>query len=368
MSALENPYSVTIVGLGNIGSQTAPAVARIREIGRINLVDPDVYESKNLVTQGITREAVGQAKVDAVAAQLRSLRADLEVRVFAQRVESVPWGRLRADFFLGCLDSKAARRELNRVARRLGGSYVDAGVSAESLRVRVGVFPAAGDVCMECGWSRDVYANLEVPHACQGGTVQAPETNAPAYLGQLAAAIQVQECHRLMLGVGSAEEAGQAYETLLDGQNRKYYHSFFRSNPSCRFRHGRANGELIRARPEELRIVDMLHSGAALEAEGDSFVKDLICPGCQARRPVLLRRRSVRASQPACEACGERLQELGFTMREALIAEDLAGVADELSFADAGFLAGDVFRIFSPEHITNPVLDGYYEFEAEPQI
>lgn len=367
MSACKQSYSLTVAGLGNIGSQAAPVAARIPEVARLILVDPDVYEVKNLSTQGIGREALNRPKVEVIAEQVRSIRPDLDVRIFAQRVESVPWGLLRADIFLGCLDTKAARRELNRIARRLGAGYIDAGVAAESRLVRVGVFPAGVDVCMECGWGRADYANLEVPHACQGGEIRGHATNAPAHLGQLAAAMQVQECHRMMLGRDQGEDAGQAFEILLNGTDRKLFHSLFRRNAACRFPHGRANIELIRARPGEVRVADFLGGGAALEVEGDTFVRDLICPSCQARRPVMVRRRAVRGERPVCETCGERLQELGFTMREAVAATDLEGMAHELSFAEAGFLPGDMFRIVLRERLTAAPTDGYFEFEAEPQ-
>ena len=171
----------------------------------------------------------------------------------------------------------------------------------------------------------------------------------------------------MMLSRDQGEDAGQAFEILLNGTDRKLFHSLFRRNAACRFPHGRANIELIRARPGEVRVADFLGGGAALEVEGDTFVRDLICPSCQARRPVMVRRRAVRGERPVCETCGERLQELGFTMREAVAATDLEGMAHELSFAEAGFLPGDMFRIVLRERLTAAPTDGYFEFEAEPQ-
>lgn len=363
----EAGWSATLAGLGNIGSQSVQALARIPGLKRLNLVDPDIYEVKNLVTQAIGPEAVGRAKVDAAAELLRRIRPDLAVQTYQDRLEHVPWGALRADVFLGCLDTKVARRDLNRIARRLGANYVDAGVTGPSLLARVRVFPAPGETCLECGWGRADYANLEVGYACQGGEALSAETHSPAYLGQLAAAMQVLECHRLQSGAGEGEEAGQAFELLIDGANRKYFHSRFRPNPACRFSHGLARPEMIRSRPEQVKLADVLSPGMALEAEGDVFVRDLVCPGCQSRQPALIRRRALRVEGRACAGCGESMQPLGFTMQDELELAALTGTEAGTSFAAAGFLPGDVFRVRKQNEVTQSRESFYYELELEHQ-
>lgn len=356
--------TVVVAGLGNIGSQTILGLARLPEVRRMILVDPDSYEASNLNSQAIGPEAVGLPKVVAAAESLRRLRPDLEVWPLQNRVEFVPWGRLRAKVVLGCLDSKAARRELNRLAGRLGAHYVDAGVAGPSLLARVSVFPATAGVCLECGWSQADYEQLEVAFSCQGGEVRAAETRSPAYLGQLAASLQVAESHRLLAEQGPGGAGGdQAFELLLDAGNHRFFRSRLTPSPGCRFSHGAAVAELLREHPAEVSLARVLEGAAGLEAEGDVFVRDLVCPGCGRQEPVLVRRRALRESPRFCQGCGEEMLALGFTMREVLEPSMLVGDAGGVSLAGAGFEPGDIFRVFRPASLTTGVVAHYWEIE-----
>jgi len=64
---------------GNIGSFAVGLLARNPGIGRLTLIDPGVYEEKDLITQEIGREAVGRAKAYAQADRARRIRSDLKI-------------------------------------------------------------------------------------------------------------------------------------------------------------------------------------------------------------------------------------------------------------------------------------------------
>ena len=57
--------SVAIVGAGgNIGSHLVPHIARMQDVERIVLVDPDAYDESNLAGQEIDAGDVGRPKVE----------------------------------------------------------------------------------------------------------------------------------------------------------------------------------------------------------------------------------------------------------------------------------------------------------------
>ena len=65
--------TVTIIGLGTIGSAVASLVARMPEVSQITLVDPDVYTEPNLVNQAIDISAPGNTKVEVQAALIHAI-------------------------------------------------------------------------------------------------------------------------------------------------------------------------------------------------------------------------------------------------------------------------------------------------------
>ena len=54
--------TVVLVGLGNIGSQVAPHLARMRALSRVVLVDHGRYDEGNVVTQAITPGEAGRRR------------------------------------------------------------------------------------------------------------------------------------------------------------------------------------------------------------------------------------------------------------------------------------------------------------------
>ena len=133
--------SVTVVGVGGIGSPVALALAKMG-CRRLTLYDPDVVEAHNLPNQLYRLRDIGRPKVDALAELLAEF-APLEVRpireaVADQRLEGV---------VVAAVDSMAARSRIWRSSVRYRGTvplYVDARMGGQVCRV-LAVRPADPD-------------------------------------------------------------------------------------------------------------------------------------------------------------------------------------------------------------------------------
>src|SRR5688500_13799194 len=141
---------VIVAGAGNTGSHVLGHLARDPLVGEIVVVDFDSYSKSNLVSQAIERHDVGRPKAVVQAERLSRIRGPghrgdrLKAVPLVARLEDVPLGLMRADVILGCLDSRLARRELNRVAWRLGVPWVDCGVQADGILARVNAYFPGG--------------------------------------------------------------------------------------------------------------------------------------------------------------------------------------------------------------------------------
>jgi len=79
-------------GAGNTGSHLLPHLARMAQVAKLTLVDPDVYTAENLRTQNIDGRDAGLPKVAAQAEKLRRINPGLDVVCAAEAVEDVPRG------------------------------------------------------------------------------------------------------------------------------------------------------------------------------------------------------------------------------------------------------------------------------------
>jgi hypothetical protein len=161
--------SVIQVGCGNIGSHLVPHIARAGpSVGRVVLIDHDVYEAKNLRSQDIREADIGRPKVEVQAERLREIRSDLQVIPVAERLETLPLAYFRNAFILCALDSREGRQQLNQVAWRTGSPWIDMAVGGgAALLCRVCVYqPSLESACIECGWGVDDYESLRLVSPC----------------------------------------------------------------------------------------------------------------------------------------------------------------------------------------------------------
>jgi molybdopterin-synthase adenylyltransferase len=349
--------TAVIVGLGNIGSHTAPLVARMSDVSHVVLVDRDRYDRSNLASQSITPGECGRSKAHVQGIRLRRIRPGLRVTAIPAHVDQVPLGRLRSDVILGCVDNRAARQYLNQASRHLGVPLVDAGVHADGMLARVSTFlPGADAACLECGWSQREYDAIEQAYPCQpAGTSPAAPTGAPADLGSLAAALQAIECRRLLLS-GLAAPADGSHEVIVDANSHRALSTHYRRNADCRLAdHDAWRIDRLRHGPEDLTLAEAIDAGVPagergegrLRVEGQPFVTALRCLSCGGQTPTLRLRRSLADRDRICKRCKGRLEPVASDIVSALSPGELPAWAQARSLRALGLDAHDVFAVES---------------------
>ncbi|HEV7403698.1 MAG TPA: ThiF family adenylyltransferase [Chthoniobacteraceae bacterium] len=333
----ERPFRVTIVGLGNIGSQLAPLLARLPQLGAFVLIDGDSYAPENVATQNIAPGDVGFAKATVAERRLREWNPALAVVSFAEKVQDVPLGALRADVIVACVDSLAARLTISEAAWRLGVPCVDTGVHADGGLARVTVqAPGAEEPCLQCAWSDRDYARIEQSYVC-GAAAATYSTNAPAWLGAFAAALAASEIAALLEGRRSS--AGQVL--LLDSRHHKLTATRVLRLRACRFDHTVWPIEPLGVTAEEITLGTLLAEGAALQVWNQPWVARRICPACRAGDSTL----HLRGRRGATCECGAALQPVGFSMTDRLAAADAPPELLRQSAASFGLRDGDVVAV-----------------------
>lgn len=349
--------SVVVIGAGgNIGSHLVPHLGRMPDVARVTLIDRDMYEPANLLTQDITPRDVGRRKALVQARRLARINPGLRVRGIAEAVERVPLGLLRADVILACLDSRRARAYVNQAAWRLGVPWIDSGVEADSLLARVNVYvPSAECACLECGWDDQDYRELEQVYACQGFAAQTFPTNAPSSLGALAASLQAIECAKVLSG--QWEQAAVGQQILIAAAHHKHYVTNYRRNPDCRFSgHETWRIKKLRQRPRELNVgqaialaksLPRVKGAAGLRMEGNPFVSRVTCMGCGQTKRLLRLQSRLRNAEQKCGRCGQTMMAAGRDLSERLEAARLSRNLLARSLHSLGFRPGDVFSVGS---------------------
>jgi len=109
--------SVLIIGCGGLGNAAALYLSA-SGIGKLVLCDDDVVEVSNMSRQVAFRnDDLQQAKVIALAQQLRSLNPDIHIRTVQRRMDetSLPLEVSLADVVLDCSDNLHTRHLINQV-------------------------------------------------------------------------------------------------------------------------------------------------------------------------------------------------------------------------------------------------------------
>jgi molybdopterin/thiamine biosynthesis adenylyltransferase len=337
-----------VIGLGNIGSPLVELLARTEAVTRLTLVDRDTYEAANLSGQAIRPEDVGRPKALVQAERARRIRPGLSVEAIHAPVEDVPLGRLRGDVVLTGLDSKLSRQQVNQRVWRLGVPWVDAGVLAAGRLVRVNVYvPGGNQPCLECAWDERDYQTLEVPWPCQAGSGNV-RTDAPAFLGSLAAAFQLAECEKILAGNRQSVAAGK--QVTLAAAAHKLYETTFRRNPRCRFDHALCRTHPLRCDPAALQLDGLMRRlrrklggrhPLRFHVEGRSFVLKLRC-ACGHEKLVFWLEGRMTARRRGCPRCGETMGAVGFSMLPFVSEATLLPAERKQTLAAMGLRIGDM--------------------------
>lgn len=113
--------TVAIVGLGGLGGHAAELCARLG-IGRLILIDGDVFDETNLNRQRFSTEArIGQAKVLAAKADLEAINSETIIdwhQVWLKEEDDIRFF-IEADFIIDCLDNIDTRILLGEFSVKL---------------------------------------------------------------------------------------------------------------------------------------------------------------------------------------------------------------------------------------------------------
>lgn len=336
----EGKTHVVIVGLGNIGSQLVPLLGRLPDVAKIILIDHDTYAASNVGGQNITPAEFGRPKVVVQAARLFEIRPELRVTPLFEKVETVPLGELAAEVVVGCLDALGPRRIVSEATMRLGRPLVDAGVQADGALARVTV-QGPQSACLQCLWSERDYARAGQRYACHDAAPAAFPTNAPAWLGGLAASFAAAEVARLLRGDFSV--AGK--ELLLDAQQQRLTVTRLLRREACRFDHAPWQIEALGSGVEETvfgALFSRVPANSALRVWDHPWVNALVCSACQQVRPTLQLLGRLRGA--LCE-CGAELRAVGLHICDTLAAADLPKQWKDQPLARAGIRDGDVLAL-----------------------
>lgn len=206
---------VLVVGAGALGNEVVKDLA-LFGVGHIYVVDFDQIELSNLTRSVLFREEDAynhSYKAEIVAKRAMEINPQIKVIPFVGNLLSeVGFGIYRmVDVVIGCLDSRIARYQLNRLCMRAGKSWVDG--SIENMTGSVQVY-TPGISCYECGLSRDEFNHIMVRTGC------ADVVNLQSSAGRVATtpisasiigAIEVQEAMKI---IHLDTEAASQFKTL----------------------------------------------------------------------------------------------------------------------------------------------------------
>jgi molybdopterin/thiamine biosynthesis adenylyltransferase len=227
---------IVVLGCGGLGTWAIGALA-CAGIGRFVLVDPDVVATSNLNRQILYHPGnVGQAKVDAAKAWIRSFDPDIDVEAVAERVESaadVARHVRGADLLIQAADWPPYElgRWVNRACLDAGVPHITSAQQPPLLRVGP-TYGAGGRPCFAC---HETQIRREFPfydelteHRRRHGADATTLGPASGVVGTLVA----QEAMHILVGAGPVATAGCAL--LLDMHTLAMRRAVVVGDPDCR--------------------------------------------------------------------------------------------------------------------------------------
>lgn len=209
---------VLVAGCGALGNEVVKNLA-LFGIGHIYVVDFDQIELSNLTRSVLFREEDAynhSYKADIVAKRAREINPQIEVTpIVGNLFSEVGFGIYRSvDVIIGCLDSRIARYQLNRLALRAGKSWIDG--SIENLTGVVKVY-APGISCYECSLSRDEFNHIMLRTGCadvvRSQTSKGRVATTPIS-ASIVGALQVQEAMKIIHIDNTQDNTSTPFKTL----------------------------------------------------------------------------------------------------------------------------------------------------------
>lgn len=193
---------VLVAGAGALGNEVIKDLT-LFGVGHIYVVDFDRIEISNLTRSVLFREEDAfehRFKADVAAQRAMEINPQIKVTPIVGNLFSEVGLALykSVDVIIGCLDSRLARYQLNRMAMRAGKTWIDG--SIENLTGVVKVF-TPGKSCYECGLSREEFNIIMVRTGCadvvRSQTSQGRVATTPVS-ASIVGAVQAQEAMKVI--------------------------------------------------------------------------------------------------------------------------------------------------------------------------
>jgi hypothetical protein len=123
--------TATVIGVGAIGRQVALQLASIG-VPSIQLIDFDTVDETNITTQGYSVSDVGQPKVNATAAAIQQIDADIQVDTINDRYRP---RHVTGEAIFCCVDSISARTAIWRSLNAGCQFWADGRMLGETMRI-----------------------------------------------------------------------------------------------------------------------------------------------------------------------------------------------------------------------------------------
>ncbi len=183
---------VAVIGLGGLGGGVCEMLARVG-IGRLTLVDGDVFDVSNLNRQLLSEERlIGVPKAEAARDRVRAINSEVHVthRVEFLNEKSLYEQIKGLDVVMDCLDSIDARFKLQEAAKKASVPIVSGAIAGVTAQVTT-IFPEDRGYSLIYGEkSRKEMKGVET------------KTGNIAYCALFAATIQSSECIKILLKRG----------------------------------------------------------------------------------------------------------------------------------------------------------------------
>src|SRR6266404_593951 len=194
---------VLVVGAGALGNEVCKNLAMMG-VKQLVILDRDTVEAANLSRSVFFREKDhGRMKTEAISERLRELNPDVEIVTLTGDLEAeLGLGLIRhMDLVFSCLDSRLARRSVNRMCGKVGKAWVDGAM--EDLLGEVAVYIPGQGPCYECSLTQAEKTRIAEAASCRGialrnlslGKVPTTPT-----MGSIISALQVQEGVKVLHG------------------------------------------------------------------------------------------------------------------------------------------------------------------------
>lgn len=162
-----NNARVLVAGAGALGNEVIKDLT-LFGVGHIFIVDFDRIEISNLTRSVLFREEDAfEHRYKAEVAAKRAMEINPQIKVtpiVGNLFSEVGLALFKSvDVIIGCLDSRLARYQLNRMAMRAGKTWIDG--SIENLTGAVKVY-TPGVCCYECGLSREEFNIIMLRTGC----------------------------------------------------------------------------------------------------------------------------------------------------------------------------------------------------------